>query len=102
LIDQTTMKPPSQQQSNSNSNSNSTYPTTLSNSILEALSSSSVESLAFRINATNTSPATEETVQECTRFRNMILESAMALLSGDDFDPIESPTTHQQQKQQKQ
>jgi hypothetical protein len=88
------MKPPSQPQSKSTS----TYPTTLSNSILEALSSSNVESLAFHINATNPSPASEETVQQRRRFRNMILESAIAVLSGDDFDSIESSTAQQQQQ----
>jgi hypothetical protein len=59
-----------------------------------------VESLAFPFTVTNTSPESEEAVQQRRRLRKMIIDSAMAVLSGDDFDPIESPTTHQHQQMQ--
>jgi hypothetical protein len=79
----TTMKSPSQTQSTS------THPTNLTSSILQALPTSNVDSSAFPITPKNTS------VQERRRLRARILESAIALIDSDDFDSIESFTTHQ-------
>jgi hypothetical protein len=72
---------------------------TLSNSILlRALSGSNVESPVSPITMTNTSPESEA-VQRRRRLR-VIVASAIAVLDGHEFDPIDPmesfPTTHQQ------
>jgi hypothetical protein len=86
-----TMKSPSQTQSDT------THPPAVSmlDSILHALSSSNAELPVLPITMTNTSPESEEAVQQRRRFRAMILASAIALINDDDFGPIESSTTHQ-------
>jgi hypothetical protein len=87
------MKTPSQTQSTT------TSPTFLANSILGTLSSSNGgnDSLVFPITMTNAS-SESEALQKRRKLR-MILTSAIALLDGDDFDPIELPTMHQQLSQ---
>jgi hypothetical protein len=85
----TTMKSPSQTQNTS------TNPTTLTSSSLQALAGSNGgDPPDFPINMTNTASPESEAVHRRRRLR-MILNSAIALLDDDDFDPIESPTTHQ-------
>lgn len=87
----TTMKSPSQTQ-----NTNNIHPITLSNSLLQSLSSNA-ESPVLPRTMTNTSPESEA-LQRRLRLR-MILESAISLLDFDDFNTHDfSPTvstTHQ-------
>jgi hypothetical protein len=86
----TTMKSPSQTQSINTS----THPITLSNSFLQALPSSNVESLVFPTTMTNTTPPESEAVQQRIRL-HMILDSAIAVIDDEDLCPTESSTTHQ-------
>jgi hypothetical protein len=90
------MKSPSQSQSPT------TTPTTLINSInLQALSNSDGgdDSPMLPINMTNDTSSESKAVQRRRRLR-MILTSAIALLDGDDFVPMESSTAMYQQQRQ--
>jgi hypothetical protein len=74
--------------------STSTHPTNLTNSILQALSSSDEDEdspVIPTITLTNTSPESEA-LQKRRRLRR-ILDSAIALIDSDDVDFIESFTT---------
>jgi hypothetical protein len=72
----------------------SSNPTTLTSSILQALSRSNVDSPVSPITMTNTTSPESDAVQKRKRLR-MILTSAIALADSDDFDPTELSTTHQ-------
>jgi hypothetical protein len=79
-----------------------THPINLTNSILQALSGSDEDededededSSVLPIIMPNTSPHQSEALQRRKRLRR-ILDSAIALIDEDDFDPIESSTTYQ-------
>jgi hypothetical protein len=73
----------------SDAQNTSTIPTTLSNSILQALSSGSlVENSVLPIPVTHTSPESTEVQRERLR---MIINLAIAMIEDSgDFDPLES------------
>jgi hypothetical protein len=82
--------------SSSQTQSTSTHPTNLTSSILQALSGIDEDenSPVLPIIMTNTSPESDA-LQQRRRLRR-ILDSAIALIDSDDFDPIESSTTPMQ------
>jgi hypothetical protein len=80
----------------SDAQNTSTNPTNLNNSILQALSSSNVVD-------TSVLPITmtpHESAAVRRRRLRMILDSAIALIDSDDFDPIDSSMAHPQPLQQ--
>lgn len=85
------MKSPSQTQSSNTG----IHPITLSNSILQSVISSDVESPVFPIAMMDTSPESEA-VQRRKRVRS-ILDFAVELIDdGSDFDPIMKASTKRQ------
>jgi hypothetical protein len=83
----TIMKSPSQTQSTSNTN-----PATLSNSMLQALYSNAEFPVLPTSTMTNTSP---ESAAVKRKRLSRILDSAIAIIDGDDLNPIKASTTHQ-------
>jgi hypothetical protein len=84
-----------------------THPTTLSNSMLQALFSSNAESPFLPSTMTNTSPESQAVQQRRSLLMildlsialmdeddDLILHSAIALIDGDDLNPTKASTTH--------
>jgi hypothetical protein len=87
------MKSPSQTQSTSNTN-----PATLSNSMLKAFySNAEFPAILPTSTMTNTSP---ESAAVQRKRLSRILDSAIAIIDGDDLNPIKTSTTHQRPLQQ--
>jgi hypothetical protein len=78
----------------SDAQNTSTNPSPLTNSILQAFSSSNVvDTSALPITMTQTSP---ESAEVRRRRLHMILDAAIALIDSDEFDPIDSSMAHPQ------